>query len=350
MSKIVKEVIIPFDFIGSRVDSAIAELMPEFSRSKIQDLIRNNIILLNGENFSSKSKVRGGEVIQLHEFEDVQLSFEPEKIDLNIIFEDDDILVLNKSVGQVVHPGAGNLNGTLLNGLLYYSDVFKTLPRAGIVHRLDKDTSGLMVVAKTSAAQISLINQLKDKSVYREYRAITWGQLLQDKVINKPIGRHNTQRTKMSVNGSSSKEAITKVEILEKFSFNTYVRCLLKTGRTHQIRVHLFDNQSPIVGDPLYGLKKIVPSKLINKTLLDRLRTFPRQALHAISLGLIHPKSQEQMKWTIELPQDMKNLLLDIKEYEEGDLLHVDNNFMLPIYDVNSPIDFDDEELDDEFY
>ena len=202
----------------------------------------------------------------------------------------------------------------MLNGLLYYNNDLEKLPRGGIVHRLDKDTTGLMVVAKNEESQNNLIGQLQSKSVYREYRAIVWGQIWQNKIIKKPIGRHSRQRTKMAVTKVNGKDAETNLEVLERFNYHTYVRCLLKTGRTHQIRVHMLDNNSPIVGDKDYGLKKIIPTKHMDAGLLKSIKNFDRQALHAIALGLIHPKTNKEMRWSIDLPEDMRELLSVIRK------------------------------------
>ena len=339
---IYKKIIIPTTFFGSRLDHVLTELLPELSRSKIQNMIKQNLVMINSKTAVQKYKVLGDEEIIIKDIICDEITVRPENMPLDIIYEDDDLLVLNKPKALVVHPGSGNSSGTLLNGLLYYEKKLERLPRGGIVHRLDKDTTGLMVVAKNEESQNNLVNQLQSKSVYREYRAIVWGQLWKNKVINKPIGRHPRQRTKMAINKINGKEATTQFEILERFNFHTYIRCLLQTGRTHQIRVHMMDNNSPIVGDPDYGLKKKIPTKKINLNLLNEIKDFERQALHAISLGLIHPKTGQSMKWSIDLPEDMKHLLTVIRDDLEGNLLDDNDPFLNPVYQLNQPIDIDE--------
>jgi len=236
------------------------------------------------------------------------MSFVAEDIPLDIVFEDDYIIVINKPAGMVVHPAAGNWSGTLLNALLHHAPQLKDVPRAGIVHRLDKETSGILVVAKTLAAQTNLVRQLQARTVKREYRAIVWGQLWRNGVVDQPIGRDPRSRTKMAIN-RMGKPAITRYEILERFSVQTYLRCNLETGRTHQIRVHMQFLKAPLVGDPVYGFRGIVPIRVMTQTLRDEVSKFNRQALHAIKLGLMHPETNEFMEWQIELADDMKALL-----------------------------------------
>jgi 23S rRNA pseudouridine1911/1915/1917 synthase len=340
-----KKLIIPATFFGSRLDATLSDMLPEFSRSKIQTMIKNDLIFLNGSNVSQNYKVVGGEEIFINGVIEDEMDVIAENISLDIVYEDEDILVLNKPSNLVVHPGSGNTNGTLLNGLLYYNKNLEKLPRGGIVHRLDKDTTGLMVVAKNEESQNNLINQLQTKSVYREYRAIVWGQIWQNKVIKKPIGRHPRQRTKMAVTKVNGKDAETNLEVLERFNYHTYVRCLLKTGRTHQIRVHMLDNNSPIVGDKDYGLKKIIPTKNMDEDLLKSIKNFDRQALHATALGLIHPMTNNEMKWIIDLPEDMRELLSVIrKDSVENDFGPTDH-FLQQDFDlIGDDLDFDDEE------
>jgi 23S rRNA pseudouridine1911/1915/1917 synthase len=209
---------------------------------------------------------------------------------------------------MVVHPAAGNWSGTLLNALLFHAPQLKDVPRAGIVHRLDKDTSGILVVAKTLAAQTNLVRQLQARTVKREYRAIVWGQLWRNGVVDQAIGRDPRSRTKMALN-RMGKPAVTRYEILERFSVQTYLRCNLETGRTHQIRVHMQSLKAPIVGDPVYGFRGIIPIRVMTQTLRDEVSQFNRQALHAIKLGLMHPATNEFMEWQVELADDMKALL-----------------------------------------
>ena len=330
MADIKKEFIVPDSYSGKRADIVAQALMPEYSRVRIQRSMKDGFILCNNQKISPKEKLIGGEllciVIQAQGSED---QFNPEEISLNVIYEDDDILVLNKPIDMVVHPAAGNWTGTLLNGIIFHYPGNKSLARGGIVHRLDKNTSGLMVVAKNEITQLSLVKQLQSKKVYREYKAVVWGRVLGGKKIDQPIGRHPTVRTKMAINHINGKPSVTHYEVLEKFGMYSYLKCRLETGRTHQIRVHMMHNLSPIIGDPTYGLKKIISTKGMTEKLRDLTTSFPRQALHASSLGLIHPKTNKPMRWEAELPQDMKTLLDTIRS--ESPL--IEENFKTNKYD-----------------
>ena len=343
-----KEFKAPMEHAGMRIDSAIQSLLPEFSRTRIQKWIKEEYVKVDSLPIHPKKKIIGGEFIEIEIQPDEQTyQFEPEEIPLDIIFEDDYILVVNKPSNLVVHPAAGNWSGTLLNGILNHSPSNKNLARAGIVHRLDKNTTGLMVIAKDEVSQQHLVRQLQSKKVNREYRAIVWGQVWKNKSINEPIGRHPSVRVKMAVNKISGKDSITRYEVLERFGLHSYLRCNLETGRTHQIRVHMQFNDSPIVGDPVYGLKKIIPSKSMTSNLRNAALKFDRQALHAIGLGLIHPFTNEPMRWVIDLPVDMKALLDVIrkevileKEAFKFDNMYVDD----PIGEGVEEIDFDYED------
>ena len=273
-------------------------------------------------------------------------AFLPEAIPLDIIFEDETLLVINKPAGMVVHPAVGNWSGTLLNALLHHVPDIAHVPRCGIVHRLDKETSGLLVVAKTLSAQTHLVQQLQARTVKREYRAIVWGQLWKNGVVNQPIGRHPSIRTRMAVH-LSGKPAITHYEILERFGVHTYLRCNLETGRTHQIRVHMQYLKAPIVGDPVYGLKSIMTIKSMSDNLRQHILSFHRQALHAIRLGLIHPLSGEAMEWSIDLPEDMK-ALLEIIRLEQSDDIDTKEDFMFEDYLDESSDDMDDDIPEDD--
>jgi 23S rRNA pseudouridine1911/1915/1917 synthase len=308
--------IIPQEWGGFRLDVALQNLMPEYSRSRIQSWIKDGFVQVDHQSSSSKQKVWGGEII----FIDVptapeQLAFEPEAIPLNIVYEDDVILVINKPAGMVVHPAAGNWHGTLLNAILHHVPQAKDIPRAGIVHRLDKDTSGLLVVAKSVESQTHLVRQLQARTVKREYRTIVWGQIWKNGTVDQPIGRHPYARTKMAIN-RMGKPAVTRYEVLERFGVHTYLRCLLETGRTHQIRVHMQYLKAPIVGDPVYGYRGIIPHRLMTESLQKAVLNFGRQALHAIKLGLVHPKTGQEMSWQVELPDDMKALLEEMRVEE----------------------------------
>ena len=301
--------IVPQDLGGLRLDQALQRLLPEHSRSRLQAWIKEGLVTVDGAPSTAKNKVWGGEqiLVQVQEKPEA-MAFKAQDIPLNIVFEDEHILVINKPAGMVVHPAAGNWEGTLLNAILYHVPHAKDLPRAGIVHRLDKDTSGLLVVAKTLEAQTSLVRQLQARTVKREYRTIVWGQIWRNGKIDQPIGRHPHSRKKMAIN-RMGKPAVTHYEVLERFGVHTYLRCNLETGRTHQIRVHLQFLKAPIVGDPVYGYRGIVPLRLMTETLQDAVLNFKRQALHAIKLGLIHPATDQPMEWQIELADDMKGLL-----------------------------------------
>lgn len=282
---------------GKRLDAALAVLFPEFSRARLQSFIADARVFLNNEVvLNQRQKIATGDSVFLN-VDDLPTETidAPENIPLNIIFEDEEILVINKPAGLTVHPGNGQKTGTLLNALLFYNDNLAKIPRAGIVHRLDKDTSGLMVVAKTLNAQNDLVKQLKAKTVKRHYWAIIHGQLTKNLKINAPIGRHPRIRTKMAV-VENGKPAVTEIFILKKFAKTTLVECHLETGRTHQIRVHLANCGYPLVGDPVYGKKNSAIQ-------------FPRQALHAKRLGLIHPQTKNELFWDSELSSDFTNLL-----------------------------------------
>ena len=347
-----KKFIVPNRYVGQRSDSVIHELMPEYSRAKIQSWIKKGFIKIDSEESTTKRKLIGGEEIDVDiQPEEQAHQFEPEDIALDIVYDDSDIMVINKPTNLVVHPAAGNWSGTLLNGILYHFPKNSKLPRAGIVHRLDKNTTGLMVVAKNEIAQFNLIKQLQSKSVYREYRAIVWGQVMvKSGVIDKPIGRHPHIRVKMAVNKINGKDAVTHYEVLERFSIHTYLKCILKTGRTHQIRVHMQDNKSPIVGDPTYGLKKIIPTRSMTEKFKNETLKFQRQALHAKALGLIHPVTKKSLKWEVDLPDDMKNLLELIREESEQDALEesfkINKDFYVSgeqVYDDNEDLEFEDD-------
>ncbi len=308
------EMKVPLEHGGLRLDQALVKLLPEYSRSRLQDWIEQGLVTVNGKPGSVKQKVWGGESIcvspQIHPSEQPS---QPEDIPLDIVYEDDAIIVIDKHVGLVVHPGSGNWQGTLLNALLHHAPELAHVPRAGIVHRLDKDTSGLMVVAKTLTAQTALVRQMQARSVKREYLALVWGELGRDHTIDVPIGRHPSQRTKMAVI-ENGKEAITHVSVEEQFPSCTLVRCRLETGRTHQIRVHMAYIGHPLVGDAVYrkGVQKCVPQ------LRELLNGFPRQALHATRLALVHPVSGELMEFDAPLPEDMEELLERIDEASYG--------------------------------
>ncbi|MFQ6334120.1 23S rRNA pseudouridine(1911/1915/1917) synthase RluD [Methylophilus sp. 3sh_L] len=313
------QLVVPANLGGQRLDLALQQMLPDHSRSRLQAWIKEGLVLLDGKAPTAKTKVWGGEQLLVTPPKNAQENaFEPEEIPLDVVYEDDALIIINKPAGLVVHPAAGNWSGTLLNALLFHWPALKDVPRAGIVHRLDKDTSGLLVVAKTLEAQTSLVRQLQARTVKREYRAIVWGQLWRNGKVDQPIGRHPQHRTKMAV-VRRGKPAITHYEILERFGTNTYLRCNLETGRTHQIRVHLQHLKAPMVGDPLYGIGNIIPHKMMSPELREVIGHFKRQALHAIKLGLIHPVTNEAMEWQIELADDMRELLEAMRTIELPD-------------------------------
>jgi 23S rRNA pseudouridine1911/1915/1917 synthase len=339
--------VIPESHAGLRVDVALQQLLPEFSRSKLQEWIKDEFVFVNQSPVSSKHKVYAGDEIKIIIQQNPENNaFLPEAIPLDIIFEDETLLVINKPAGMVVHPAVGNWSGTLLNALLHHTPDISHIPRCGIVHRLDKETSGLLVVAKTLSAQTHLVQQLQARTVKREYRAIVWGQLWKNGTVNQPIGRHPSIRTRMAIH-LSGKPAITHYEILERFGVHTYLRCNLETGRTHQIRVHMQFLKAPIVGDPVYGLKSIMPIKSMSDELRQHILGFDRQALHAIRLGLIHPLSGEAMEWSIDLPDDMKNLL-ELIRLEQSDVLDSLDDLGFEEYLDMSSDDMDDDILEDD--
>ena len=308
--------IIPEHSAGERLDIALQVLLPEHSRSRLQAWIKSGLVTLNTLPASAKTKVWGGEKIAITlPTLPQELASSPENIPLDILFEDDTLLVINKPAGLVVHPAAGHWQGTLVNALLFHAPQLQALPRAGIVHRLDKDTSGLLVVAKTLEAQTHLVRQLQARTVKREYRVIVWGQVWHDGKVDAPIRRDARNRLKMAVD-ARGKPAITHYQVLERFSAHSYLRCLLETGRTHQIRVHFQHLKAPVVGDPLYGYHGIAPHTVMMPALCEALKGFQRQALHATKLGLIHPYTQKMMHWEVALADDMSTLL-EVMRYQQ---------------------------------
>lgn len=295
------------DLAGKRLDQALAVLFPDFSRSRLQQWVKEGLVTIDGRPGSQREKVVGGEEVRLEAHFDDQVECRPQPIPLNLIYQDSDILVIDKPAGLVVHPAAGNPDGTLQNGLLGFDPDLIRLPRAGIVHRLDKDTTGLLVVARTPGAHRALVEQLQARELKREYRAVVLGVMTAGGRVDEPIGRHPVLRTKMAV-VASGKPAVTHFRVLERFRAHTYLRVNLETGRTHQIRVHLAHIRAPLVGDPLYGGRQRTPAG-ISVALMEALRGFNRQALHAYKLGLQHPASGDWMEWSSPLPDDMQHLL-----------------------------------------
>ncbi|MFK8010705.1 MAG: 23S rRNA pseudouridine(1911/1915/1917) synthase RluD [Marinicellaceae bacterium] len=299
---------------GVRIDQYLAQLFPDYSRGTIQKWISKGSVLINSQKCKPKVKLKGFEEVAIHVIIEAVIEDLPQKMDLNIVYEDDDLMVIDKPSGLLVHPGSGNPDNTLLNGLLAHNQAQSLLPRAGIVHRLDKMTSGLMVVAKSVVAFNSLVNQLKDHSVAREYFAIVKGVLSSGNRIDQPIGRHKKHRTKMAVviNG---KRAVTHFDILENFKHYTAIKVQLETGRTHQIRVHMHYVNYPLLGDPVYGNHlRVEPT--VEKGLKDIIREFPRQALHAKSLAFIHPITNNKVKFKSKLSDDLLVLIDELRDFD----------------------------------
>ncbi|MCV2883196.1 23S rRNA pseudouridine(1911/1915/1917) synthase RluD [Aestuariibacter sp. AA17] len=310
------DAIVPESFYGKRLDQALAELFPDYSRSRIKDWILAGNVSVNDVNVSKpREKLVGGESVAINAQIEVHGSHQAQDIELDIVYEDDDILVINKPRDLVVHPGAGNADGTILNALLNHVPDIATVPRAGIVHRLDKDTTGLMVVAKTIPAQTHLVEQLQAREISREYEAVVYGTMVAGGMVDQPIGRHPTKRTSMAIR-ETGKLATTHYRVMEKFRAHTHLRLKLETGRTHQIRVHMSYLKHPLVGDPLYGGRPKLP-KRAGPDMVHMLRTFNRQALHAAQLELAHPISGEWMGWQAPLPDDMVELLAVLKQDTE---------------------------------
>ncbi|HEX2829507.1 MAG TPA: 23S rRNA pseudouridine(1911/1915/1917) synthase RluD [Burkholderiales bacterium] len=293
---------VPAECAGMRLDQALARLLPEHSRSRLAQWVKDERVRIDGRAALPRAKVWGGEALEVRPAADPrELAAAPEAIALDVVFEDAAIIVIDKPAGLVVHPGSGNWSGTLLNALLDHAPQLAQVPRAGIVHRLDKETSGLLVVAKTLEAQTDLVRQLQARTVRREYAAIAHGAVARDGKVEAPIGRHPTSRTRMAV-VSRGKPAVTHYHVVERYPDATLLACRLETGRTHQIRVHLASIKHPLLGDPVYGKRNVNP-KL----------AFHRQALHAQRLGLVHPVSRKAMSWEAPVPEDMRELMERLK-------------------------------------
>ena len=307
-------IIIPNRMIGNRLDSSLSDMLPDYSRSKITAWIKSGDALIQQKNFKPKDKVNGNEVVSLTLNQKQNNNWIAEKIPLNIVYEDEDIIVINKNFGMVTHPGAGNWSGTLANALLNYDSSLSNLVRAGIVHRLDKNTSGLMVVARNEKSQKYLIDQLQNHSIEREYSAIVYGHMIAGGTIDEPIGRDPKDRIKQAIL-MSGKAAVTHFRVIDRFKSHTHVKAILETGRTHQIRVHLSHVGHSLVGDPEYGGRVRFPKKA-SMELKEALINFKRQALHSKKLTLMHPASGDLMSWKASLPDDMEKLLGILIKYD----------------------------------
>jgi 23S rRNA pseudouridine1911/1915/1917 synthase len=306
-TEIAESLTIPAEMAGRRLDQVLAGLLPDYSRTRIKEWIEAGNVAVDGRRLKPKDKLLGGEKVELRAELQAEVPLSPEKIALDIVHKDKHVFVVNKPAGLVVHPGAGNSAGTLQNALLNLDSKLESLPRAGIVHRLDKDTSGLMVVARTLAAHTALTRMIEAHEVERHYEAICMGVMTAGGTINAPIDRHPTDRVKMAIR-SSGREAVTHYRVIKRFRAHTHVRVQLETGRTHQIRLHLSHIKYPIVGDRVYGGRLSMP-KGASAELQDALRSFPRQALHAAQLDFVHPVSEKELSFAAPLPKDMTTLL-----------------------------------------
>lgn len=324
--------IIPLEYASQRLDAVLVKMFPDYSRSRLQQWVKSEKVLLDGKIPRPRDKLIGGETLEVNiEHEMCDENVVAQDIPLDIIYEDEDILVVNKPAGLVVHPAAGHADGTLQNALLFHDENLHEVPRSGIVHRLDKDTSGLLVVARNLRAHKLLIEQLQARTVKREYHAIVLGVLTSGRTIDMPIGRHGRDRKKMAVK-SEGKEAITHFRVLDRYRGHSRIKVSLETGRTHQIRVHMAYVKYPLVGDQTYGGRLQIPAGASDE-LRDLLRVFDRQALHARKLGLVHPTTGRHMEWQAPLPEDMKHLIAVL----EADMEHgvVDDEYDMDGFDLS---------------
>lgn len=299
---------VPFENAGQRVDQVLAALLPQFSRSRIKQWIEAGRVVVDGTAPRPRDIVNGGEHFRLVAEPERQVELAPQEIPLRVVFEDEALLVVDKPAGLVVHPGAGNPDATLQNALLHHCPALVNVPRAGIVHRLDKETSGLLVVAKSLPAHAALVAALAERRVKREYEAVATGVLTAGGTVDAPLGRHPVDRKRMSVREHGGREAVTHYRVIRRFRAHTHVRVQLETGRTHQIRVHFAHIRHPLVGDPVYGRRMLLPKEPLPQ-LVECLRGFTRQALHARRLGLAHPLSGAELAFESPLPDDMRALL-----------------------------------------
>ena len=312
--------VVPDTAAGRRFDAVLAELFPQFSRSRLAEWIKSGDALLDGKPVRPRDPVRGGESVSLDVVLETQTEALPEDIALDVLYEDSEVIVIDKPAGLVVHPGAGNPTGTLVNALLHRDPSLATLPRAGIVHRLDKDTSGVMVVARTLPAHTSLVAQLSARGVHRQYLAIVVGALVSGGTANAAIERHPRDRIRMAVR-DDGRDAVTHYRLRERFRAHTALECRLETGRTHQIRVHMAHLKHPIVGDPIYGGSLKLP-KGASDELIAALRGFRRQALHAETLEFMHPASGEPVRCSAPVPEDMQQLMRVLRDDAAAHAVH----------------------------
>jgi len=300
-------IIVPENLTGKRLDQALAILLPDYSRARMQSWIKTGQVTVDDKILKSNARVHANQKIIINAVMFNEENWEAQDIPLNIVYEDEAVIIINKPVGLVVHPAVGNPDKTLVNALLNHAPELAVLPRAGIIHRLDKDTSGLLIVARSLKAHAKLVAELQERKIKREYEAIVNGVMTAGGTIDMPIGRHSRDRKRMAVT-DSGKAAVTNYRIIQKFRFHTYVKVFLQTGRTHQIRVHMAHINYPIVGDQIYGGRLKLPPK-ISSELMHILQNFKRQALHACRLELVHPITNKTMEWQAPLPNDMQQLL-----------------------------------------
>jgi 23S rRNA pseudouridine1911/1915/1917 synthase len=300
--------VVPDELAGLRLDQALAKMFPEFSRGQLSKWIKAGEVAVDAHQLRPRDSVIGGEEVSITtELVTQDDSWTAEAISLDIVHEDDDVIIINKPAGMVVHPGAGNQQGTLVNALLAHAPQLANIPRAGIVHRLDKSTTGLLMVAKTLQAHNSLVAQLQARTVLREYQAIAVGVMTAGGTVNEPIGRHHIDRKRMAVS-QTGKPSVTHYRVEQRFRAHTFIRCKLETGRTHQIRVHMAHIRHPLLGDPVYG-GRFKQAKGMSQPCREAIQGFRRQALHAGFLGFDHPSSGEAVSWQADLPEDMQAVL-----------------------------------------
>jgi 23S rRNA pseudouridine1911/1915/1917 synthase len=313
MEKIDRILQVPDNCQGLRLDQVLASLLPEYSRTRLQSWIKSGFITVNNQQLTQREKIAAGDTIHICvDRIPGDILSNGQDIPLDVIHEDPDLIIINKPSGLVVHPGAGNPNNTLYNALLYHYPDLEEIPRAGIIQRLDKETSGIMVITRSLPAHTLLVRDLQSRKINREYQAIVHGSLTAGRTIDAPIGRHPIKRTRMAVI-DSGKPAVTHIRVLQRFNDITHVQVKLESGRTHQIRVHMSNIHHPIVGDPLYGGRRKHPSGLSPEQ-AKKISAFPRQALHAWRLQLTHPTTSELMLWTADIPEDMASQLSVLKD------------------------------------
>ncbi|HKJ23104.1 MAG TPA: 23S rRNA pseudouridine(1911/1915/1917) synthase RluD [Gammaproteobacteria bacterium] len=307
---------VPEEMAGKRLDQVLAELFPQYSRSRLQQWLREGLITVDSASLRARDKVAGGERVEVTAVVTGETPWEGEPLPLDIVYEDEALFIINKPWGMVVHPAVGNRRGTLVNALLHYAPELAGVPRAGIVHRLDKDTSGLMVVARTLEAHTYLVDRIQRRLVGREYLALVYGELVSGGRIDEPVGRHPVHRQRMAVT-PTGKPAATRYRVMERFKGFTLIRAMLESGRTHQIRVHMAHLHHPVVGDPVYGRLRI-PREAAS-ALAEGLRGFKRQALHAERLALTHPVTGQPVQWQAPPPADMLGLLQRLRAAAPGE-------------------------------